>query len=169
MRLLFLLVCVCISRRYFTSCSHPDNKKSAYPIAQQKLNDTSEFAVIAFDPNHDWPFKHSYKPATLSVDEIKRLDSILKECVQNHNQSLAPDLKESYSIDFPKFHYKRQYIAVLNDNGEKEVWINGFCDTWDKAWKTEILLVKDGGNCYFNLKINLVTGTCFEVSVNGYA
>ena len=60
-------------------------------------------------------------------------------------------------------------MAIFNHKGEKEVWINGFCNTWDKNWKTEIILVHDGGNCYFNLKINLTSGECFEISVNGYA
>lgn len=169
MRLLFLLVCFSLLGHFFTSCSQQDNTKPFQLKAPEQMNDTSSVAVIAFDQNHDWPFKHTYKPTTLSEKEIALLDSLLKQCVSNYNQSLASNMKTDYGIDFVKYKYKRQYMAVLNDQGQKEIWINGFCDTWDKQWKKEVVLVHDGGNCYFNLKINLTTKECFELSVNGYA
>jgi hypothetical protein len=133
------------------------------------MKDTADFAIIDFDQNHDWPFKHTFKSAALSHSEIQLLDSLLRYCVSNYNQKLSSNLKSNYSIDFVKFKYKRQYMAVVNGKGQKEVWVNGFCNTWDKQWKKEIVIVQDGGNCYFNLKINLTTKECFEVSVNGYA
>ena len=82
---------------------------------------------------------------------------------------MTKNLKKYHSIDFQKYKYKFQYVAAINNNCEKEVWVNGFCKTWDTDWKKEILLVHDGGNCYFNLKFNLSTKECFEVAVNGYA
>ncbi len=87
----------------------------------------------------------------------------------NYNNGLSENLKEHYSLDFEKYKYKFQYVAAINNKGEKEVWINGFCNTQDSRWKEEILLVNDGGNCYFNLKLNLSTKECFQVAVNGYA
>jgi len=74
---------------------------------------------------------------------------------------------KDFVIDLKK--YKRQYIAVINSKGEKEVWVNCFCDTWKKNWRKELIFVLDGGNCYFNLKINLTKGEYYDLMVNGDA
>lgn len=169
MRSHFLFICFFLSGHFFISCSQPNKKKPAQSGRSLIVVDTSDIAVISFDKNHDWPFMHTYTPTTLSNGEIKLLDSLLKQCVSSYNQKLASNLKSNYCIDFEKYKYKRQYMAVLNDKGQKEVWVNGFCNTGNKYWKTEIVLVNDGSNCYFNLKINLARKECFEVSVNGYA
>ena len=161
-----LLFCLGVS---FTSCSQTNKDKGQTPDTRTLILDTSSIAVISFDQQGNWPFDNSYKPTTLTDDEIFEVDSLVRQCALDYNQSLEDNLKESYSIDFKKYKYKRQYIAVLNNKGEKEVWINAFCSTWDVRWKKEILLIHDGGNCNFNLKVNLATKTCFEVTVNGYA
>jgi hypothetical protein len=63
--------------------------------------------------------------------------------------------------------YKKQLVAVTNKDGDKEVWVNCFCDTLNKNWRKEILLVQDGGRCYFNFKINLTQNKCYHLIVNG--
>ena len=59
---------------------------------------------------------------------------------------------------------------IQKNNGQKEVWVNCFCQlSGDNKWKTEVVHVADGGNCYFNFKINLTTKTCYDFAVNGVA
>jgi hypothetical protein len=59
---------------------------------------------------------------------------------------------------------------VINQEGEKEIWINFFCNEWESVgWKTDLMIVLDGGNCYFNLKVNLTNKTYSELIINGYA
>jgi hypothetical protein len=125
--------------------------------------------VLPFDQKFDWIFSDSYKPANLTDEEILQLDTLIRKCATEMNNSLEEKIREYYSIDFKKYNYKRQYIAVFNNKGEKEIWVNGFCNTWNKRWKEELIFVHDGGNCYFNLKINLSTKNCYQISVNGYA
>lgn len=60
-------------------------------------------------------------------------------------------------------------MAALNKKGEKEVWINCFCVDVRRDWKKQIVEVYDGGNCFFNLKINLNKSQYYELSVNGEA
>jgi len=152
-----------------TSCSQSNRDKVTIPNTKTIEIDTSSIAVISFDQQGNWPFDNSYKPISLTESEIFEIETLMKACVLDYNKSLEENLKESYSIDFKRYKYKRQYVAVLNNKGEKEIWVNAFCSTWDTRWKNEILLVHDGGNCYFNLKINLTTKKCFEIAVNGYA
>jgi len=129
----------------------------------------SSIAVIPFDRSGNWLFNNNYTPVSLTEKEIKEIDTLINISISEHNSSLSKELREFYGIDFKKYKYKRQYVAVINGKGEKEIWINAFCSTMGDKWKKEILLVEDGGNCFFNLKVNLKTKKCFGLSVNGYA
>jgi hypothetical protein len=150
---------------FLSSCTH-NSDKTVKPLPTKEYTDTSRFALIKSDEKLPWAFEPGSKPATLSEDETKQLEGILKECVQNYNKGLPSNLRGGLSIDFSNHRYYRQYVAVVNDRSEKEIWVNGFCDSLDKQWRMEIVHVKDGGNCYFNMKINLTQRTCFEINVN---
>lgn len=60
-------------------------------------------------------------------------------------------------------------MATINSKGEKVVWIDCFCRQWDKGSRTSPVIVTDGGNFYFNLKVNLTTEQYYELMVNGEA
>jgi hypothetical protein len=131
--------------------------------------DTSKTAIIPFDQNYDYPFDNSYRSATLTEDDIIIVDSLLISCVTVYNNSLDKDHKE-WTINLKKRNYRKQLLAVTNKNGEKEVWVNCFCDTWgNDKWKTQVMLVQDGGNCYFNFKVNLATKKFYDFGINGVA
>lgn len=131
--------------------------------------DDSTIVVIPFDRLKNWPFNNSYIPASLTGKEMEEIDSLINIGISEYNKSLTSQARNDYGIDLKKYKYRKQYVAALNERGEKEVWVNGFCSTIGETWRKEILLAKDGGNCYFNLKINLMTRKCFDISVNGYA
>lgn len=111
----------------------------------------------------------------LSDYEIVILERLIKECIIEYNNKIIKntDLIEPEYIDYliEDFeNYLRQYVPFTNEFGEKIIWVNAFCSTpknWD--WQTQILGTDDGGNCYFNLSINLTQKTCHEIRVNGYA
>ena len=95
-----------------------------------------------------------------NLDQQKQFDKINKEHPEHRFN------KSDFIIDLTK--YKRQIIAVTNDKGEKEVWVNCFCNDAN-YWKKEIVQVMDGGKCFFNFKINLTTKKYFDLRVNGEA
>lgn len=116
----------------------------------------------------------------MTNDDLLKIEIILNKCINDYNPNQERQFKEindkhpEYKLDKKYFiidltRYKRQYVAIINSKGEKEVWINCFCNTWDKNWKTNLIFVHDGGNCYFNLKINLTTRKYYELMVNGDA
>lgn len=153
---------------FLCSCSHLNNNKYRALDTIPPLIDTSNIAIIPFDQIGNWPFDNRYETTNLTEMELIELDRLISDCIAGYNSGLQETLKNDYGIDI-KRKYKRQYVPVLNNKGKKEIWVNVFCSTWDNRWKKEILLVHDGGNCYFNLKINLSTRKCFDFSVNGYA
>lgn len=137
---------------------------------------TPEYVILKFDSTMNGLFKDS-KPAELNLSEVKEIELILSKCINAYNPK---QLKEFEKLDkeypgnkYSKIHfiidlkrYNQQFVAVINKLGEKEVWVNCFCITSSNNWKREIFQVKDGGNCFFNLKINLTKKTYYDLSVN---
>lgn len=143
-----------------------------------KLNiNTSLITIIPYDTSSlHWVFKN-YKPASLTNDDLKTIDGLLNICIAEYNieqekkindfNAKNPDskiLRSNFIIDLSK--YKRQYITATDLKGEKQVWVNCFCDNWDTNSRKNPLIVMDGGNCYFNLKINLTTEKYYSLIVN---
>ena len=152
-----------------TAC-RPESRKEQTDNRQDELKyDTAKTAIISWDKEFNYPFDSiNYHATILTQEDINQVDSLLISSVTDYNNSLT-DGHEDYKIDLKTRDYKKQLIAVTNSKGEKEIWVNCFCDDWDKSWKTEILEVHDGGPCYFNLKINLTTKKIYDFGVNGFA
>jgi hypothetical protein len=159
------------------SCGPTTNKKDEREIKSNDMNriqfDTSKTTIITFDQNGNYPFENSYKPTTLAQADINCIDSLLIICVTDYNNSLDEKQKifdkdhKRRSIDLKMNNYRTQLIAVTNKKGEKEVWVNSFCEIWDSyKWRTQIISVIDGGSCYFNFKINLTTKKYYNLEVN---
>jgi hypothetical protein len=79
------------------------------------------------------------------------------------------DLKiDDYVIDLKRYY--RQYIVVYNKRGEKEVWVNCFCNIQSiDYWRQKAVIVMGGGNCFFNVRINLTRKSYSDFMVNGLA
>lgn len=140
----------------------------------------SVYVILEPDSDLPWAFKDE-KPATLSEAELIEIEKILEKAIEenNHHQQ---EMLEQHNKNHPDRQitetgyelstegYKRQYVPIINSKGQKEIWINFFCgDNFNDRWRTGIVWVLDGGNCYFNLKINLATKTYSELMINGYA
>jgi hypothetical protein len=131
--------------------------------------DTTKTAVIFLDTRSTYPFDSlEYGPATLTQEDVVKIERSLIESVTGYNNSLSVR-HDDYKIDLKAREYRKQLVAVTNKKGEKEVWVNCFCDDWDKAWRTQIMMVDDGGPCYFNFKLNLTTKKVYDLIVNGFA
>ncbi|RZA07919.1 MAG: hypothetical protein EOO68_02745 [Moraxellaceae bacterium] len=156
----------------FVACGQVPNKNSTDKNTITQINgltfDTSKTAIIEFNKKGRWPFDSTFKAAALTQNELHLVDSLLLTCVTNYNNSLDKDHKQ-WSIDLKKRNYKKQLIVVTNKNGQKEVWVNCFCRVDNDKWKKRMFSVDDGGNCYFNFKINLTTKTYYDLGVNGVA
>lgn len=141
--------------------------------------DTSIIAVIPFDTNQYYIFRES-EPTELTSSDLRKIETLINRLLNEYNTEQEKQYKE-FKKEHPKLNvnkndyiinlkrYKRQYVASINSKGEKVVWVNCFCDAWDFNWKKNLIFVNDGGNCFFNLKINLTTEAYFDFSVNGEA
>ncbi|MES2849284.1 MAG: hypothetical protein V4685_09515 [Bacteroidota bacterium] len=154
-----------------TSCRQTSNDKKEARVKIKSIRnhniDTVTTAVISFAPS-SYPFDNTNKSAELTEDDFNNIDSLLVECVDDYNNSLDKEHK-GWAIDLNSHNYKKQVVAIMNKNGEKEIWVNCFCKTPDNSWKTNIRFVSDGGNCYFNLKINLGKKKFYAFSCKWYS
>jgi hypothetical protein len=114
---------------------------------------------------------------TLSTTELDAATRLLTKCITDYNDQIREGFKKRgekkryarmYQV-MTLSKYKVQFVPYLNEKGEKEIWINGFCSDYDINWKTEIVHVFDGGNCYFTVRLNLTNNKCIAVGTNGYA
>jgi hypothetical protein len=123
--------------------------------------DTSQYAIIKYG---SYRIYDGAKPSTLIQDEINEIEFLLIEAIQKYNS----DSKHSSKI-MPLNKYKLQFVPRINNKGEKEVWVNSFCETGGHDWKKELIIVEDGGNCYFELDINLTTKQYYGLGIGAYA
>ena len=136
----------------------------------------NEYTIISFDPTEKFPIFDNAKPTELTHAEIVEIEKIIKDrvtkTITNHNSELIEFYDKFPDKQFPTdlTEYYRQYVPAINQDGEKVVWINFFCGKPEtKTWKTNIISVRDGGNCYFNLKVNLSKKKYYDYRVNGIA
>lgn len=154
----------------------------------QPGGDTSRLAILNLEKNLvSNYFDEGSKPAALEPDEIEKVNLLITEAVGQYNSDSEKIYKQN-QVNTKKYpgsvaydprikslpSYYKQIVAVTNAKDEKEVWVNCFCklDDWrpdnDKNyWRKNIVRVMNGGSCYFNLKINLTTGTVVWFRVNG--
>lgn len=77
------------------------------------------------------------------------------------------------------FEYYKQYVPYIDERGHRIIIVNAFCEIptfWNENdekvefdWRNNIVLVDDGGDCYWGIKVDLDTQTYFDFRVNGIA
>jgi hypothetical protein len=64
--------------------------------------------------------------------------------------------------------YKRQYFGLVK-KGRWIVHASFFCDAHGKDWRSLPVIVKDGGDCYFEVEYDPKTGRFSQLAINGGA
>ncbi|MDR2718678.1 MAG: hypothetical protein LBB89_11535 [Treponema sp.] len=154
----------------FFSCNNSPatSKNNNFPV----LN----YVIIPYNQENKQLFKESI-PADLTKDDIINIDNILPMIISEHNKKVKanPYVESWMNQELDLSRYLRQYVPVLNKNGEKEVFVNCFAadklfiNGWKETWNSEFLIMSDGGNDYFEIIINLNTGTYSHFYIHGYA
>jgi hypothetical protein len=129
--------------------------------------DTNKIAILPIDVSNPWLFKNCTS-ATLTNQELKTIDRLLKDCVKAHNNHQDTAKQFSEYIDLQK--YRIQYVPFINPKGVKKVYVNCFCFRVGEFnyWKESLVEVDDGGSCFFNFMINLTELSFEQLITNGY-
>jgi len=150
-------------KRYQAVADAINALRAKYESKAQKTGEIN-FAVLNLSEEiFNIRFQDSY-PAKLSEKEIASVKNFLREAVNAYNTEQRKDFAIGNLAE-----YKFQFIAFFNEKGGKEVWVNGLCSDFERDWRSEIIQVKDGGSCYFNLYVNLTKQSFNRFRVNGSA
>jgi hypothetical protein len=128
--------------------------------------DTNRIAIFDSIQISNLPFKHIAKGSNENLDDadLFMIEKILKECIEDYNNS------EKLAKDINLDEYDMQLIPYLNQDGDKVVYVNCYCDPQGRANPNDgFVTVFDGGNCFFRLRINLDKQSYYKFSTNGHA
>lgn len=101
---------------------------------------------------------------TPSVDDILKLEEKIAEYLsQNSNQFYRqPTVWERLD------EYQRQFIG-LERGGRQIIYGNFFCNNIGMDWRKILVIVDDGGDCYFQVEYDVESGLFIKLMVNGEA
>lgn len=116
------------------------------------------YSLFTYHPSSYRRFKNEVTAYDLTNEDLAKIEGILRLCIKE--AGLNVDLKE----------YFKQCIAVRNENNEREVWVNLLCAPRNvEEVRYSVIYTNDGGDCYFNLMINLDKEQYYDLRVNGHA
>lgn len=158
---------LCIFNCLFVQLSISQKNTPPPPITRRtvKQGDTVAYVILKYRKEYKPYFLDTVNPTTLSEQEVAELEKLTSSAVTQYNST-----QKYHSMRIRNLlSYYRQYIPTVNTAGEKEIFVNCFCEIMGSDWKTSIVRVMDGGSCFFQFKINLKTKKIRDFWVNGVA
>jgi hypothetical protein len=144
-----MLISACIGTK--SSSVTGEQESDVFKFSLSKSN----YTILKFKSDWHWIFKN-VEPTNLSKSELTQIEEILEKAIVKHNKKQEKNLKE-HNQKHPKNQwtetgfelkldgFKRQYVPVIDENNEKIVWINFFCDDLgSNAWKKNLFRVVMG-------------------------
>ncbi len=177
---ILLLMALGCSRKNLTA------KKQVYYSKGNSVTDGSQLGsmglfIIKYDSTKYYPIPETYKPSHVSKAEVLECEIVLIKYINEYNIDTKLVYKKSRK-KYPKAKYTlnefqidlkgsgRQYVAAISPAGKRMVFVYSFCDPKEMGINdTGLVVVHDGGNCYFDYKIDLESMKIFDFSVNGIA
>ena len=168
------LILICLS-----SCKNPKEKTDSFTKTKQKEMVDPRIAILIKTEHNYWLEKNygfkSWKPTEKDLDLTQEI--LDKAIGEKEFDFIEKPVKKNIK------KYYRQYVPYINKNGERVIKINAFCEIlenppspekgineWTEMdWKNEYVMVFDGGNCYWQITINIDTKTYKDLMVNGAA
>ncbi|MBC6699067.1 hypothetical protein [Hymenobacter sp. BT190] len=136
------------------------------PALLEPKGQEREYVILPFSEKPDYVLKGAtMTPLTgEDIDEVYRL---VQGAVDEYNTEQAHLEHKHSAIGLRR--YRLQLIPALNAKGEKTVWVNAFCSNAPTNWEKSLVVVNDGGNCFFQLSVNLLWKKWYDFGANGEA
>jgi hypothetical protein len=115
---------------------------------------------------------NEFQRFTPNVDDIVLAETLLRKDLKQFVKKLpAVRFVRGPNVYGHLEKYARQYFGLTNSKGEKIILLNCFWDENIKKdsadWLNEYYHVYDGGNYYWEAKVNLTTHQLFDFGVHG--
>ena len=99
---------------------------------------------------------------TPSADDIFKLEEGLAEYLSQNSSYFYRQPPVWERLD----EYQRQYIG-LERGGRQIIYGNFFCNNLGMDWRKKLVIVDDGGDCYFQVEYDVEDGAFIKLLVNG--
>jgi hypothetical protein len=166
----------------FFKASEVIDRKAMRPHIVVQKQEAGDYVILPLSKMWGDDFR-GYSAGNLTPNDFAVIEGQLGLFAEEYNKEerkrqqewikRVPSLRYQKIQHFIKLkNYKRQYICGINRSGDKEVWVNCFCKSdfqLLKYWRSQTVVVMDGGECFFNLKINLTKKIRYDIMVNGIA
>lgn len=135
--------------------------KNTTSIKHHKTNYTSsDFTFFTYTDN----FKNIFDTGTntyISKKDIVNIRQLLNLSIREWSTKYNSNIKESL--------YVKQCISIINKKNEIEIWINGVSkeSLFGENWEESYIRVFDGGDDYFQAKINLTRNYIYFFNISG--
>jgi hypothetical protein len=100
---------------------------------------------------------------TPTDDQVQELESLLPKYLKSY-----PPIDDEAVGNC--FEYGHQYFGVTK-NGRRLIYLNAFCkpSRFDPRWQKEMIVVRDGGSCYFQVYFDPAEKEFINLRYNGQA
>ncbi|KAA3440499.1 hypothetical protein [Rufibacter hautae] len=172
------------------SCSLSDPKEDYHALAAKEIKEkgfiasgvlgtpnvliqAEDFTGVIIDKgNKDIVDDSAFTP---TVEEAILAENIMRNCFDINTVDYAFDSAYINKREIePLMEYRRQYSGFYNEEGERVIGVNCFRHTKEDfhsspQWLRRMKYVKDGGNRFWRIEVNLKTKRCGRFRVNGLA
>ncbi len=149
------------------SCKNSDRKINELGLDQR--------STLLINSEYNTWIKEQYKlekwePNSMDIEAAHDLIEIAIK--DNKFNFLAKPIKQNFK------KYYRQYIPYINKNGDRIIEVNAFCkipeypvdgDIKSMDWEKKYVNIMDGGECYWQIKLNLDQMKYFDLNINSNA
>ncbi len=101
----------------------------------------------------------------LTPKEALLFEAGLQDYLRENPDPRSPKLWEKLS------EYKRQYAGVIVE-GKQLIYTSFICNSFaedNDDWQRDVLIISDGGDCFFNIMFDPAEGNYFDLYVHGEA
>jgi hypothetical protein len=99
---------------------------------------------------------------TPSADDIFKLEERLAEYLSQNSSYFYRQPPVWEQLD----EYQRQYIGL--ERGDRQIiYGNFFCNNLGMDWRQKLVIVEDGGDCYFQVEYDVESEVFIKLLVNG--
>jgi hypothetical protein len=172
MRTVFIEIILLV---FLLSCNEGGNNSISNTNADSLNAEISRITFIkdTNETNHITGGQHSFWIPT--QNQLIEIDSMVIKAIRNKNTVHYKHLKPGNLKD-----YYRQYVCYIASNGDSLIYINALwkigleppsennitkSERWD--WQHYMIYVKDGGDSFWNLRINFSKKKYLELNING--
>jgi hypothetical protein len=143
------------------------SQPTTVPAESIRKVDTNIYVILRYDSlammAMNWRYKNA-RPGHLTELEVDCLEPLIDSAYRSYTRDSTAYLHDL----LPLTSYLRQYVAVITEKGEREVWVNLICGA-PEYWRRASVIVDDGGKCFVQLFINLTRRKVYELSPGGLA